>query len=682
LADTVHRTARLNPDTVPYNVGRIAAFAQHRFPEHEYRLFKDPIVLLDELKRRSPHILALSHYFWNTRLNHRVASYAKELDPEIIVVTGGPNLDRNRDAYARYANQHPYVDFVVVDEGETAFANIVEAVAAGHDLADVKSSDIPGTFAVLADDSIRVSAALPRVRSLDDLPSPYLNGMMDPFLAAGLRPILETVRGCPYECAFCEQGSGFFKKLSWLSESRVFAEIEYIRVRTSCPQLVLADVNFGILKRDLEIARFLKQSHEHYEWPRSLYVYNAKLPTETTLATMETLYPMAQLCMSFQSTDEIVLKNIHRSNIGYDKYASITRWAKERNLPVGTELIYGLPGETLEGFVEGYERLLRFRADYMASYNLRLFPGIELNTPERRAQYQVKTAFRPMDINLGEYEFAKRERIMEVEEIVLSNSTLSEGDFFRVRRLTFLVEALWNTGYLRPALAFLANYGFNVTDVLKTILDESRDAAAEFFNEYDELARHELVANAAEFERRTRNDRYWGDLVNGRGVNIKINLAFAGRLLLFDNPLDEFFYDYLNRRYADALPAAERAIFREILAHCRVSKLDIEHPDARQIEFSFDVPGWVRATYPAVIAPFMLDKPVRYTYPLNPDVLDIARQTKARLDGLGAHINSVAERIFVEIPPAQRGVRTPVRSDMMISSGRSDALDQRMSWAG
>src|SRR5262249_40272912 len=147
------------------------------------------------------------------------------------------------------------------------------------------------------------------------------------------------------------------------------------------------------LKRDLDVARFLKDSHERHGWPRSLYVYNAKQPTELTLTTMETLYPMAQLCMSFQSTDESVLENIHRSNIGYDKYSFVTQWAKKRNLPVGTELIYGLPGETRETFIKGYETLLNFRADYMASYNLRLFPGIELNTPEKRRQYGVATRF-------------------------------------------------------------------------------------------------------------------------------------------------------------------------------------------------------------------------------------------------------------------------------------------------
>jgi radical SAM superfamily enzyme YgiQ (UPF0313 family) len=683
LADTVHGAGQLNPDTVPYNVARIAAYAQSRHPEHEYRLFKDPHFLLDQLRNRRPDVLALSHYFWNTRLNHRIARYARELYPDILIVTGGPNLDRDRAAYARYSAEHPYVDFVVIEEGETAFTNIITAWSGSADLSKLKSADVAGTFAIVGPGDIRLSTSQPRVRDLNDFPSPYLNGMLTPFLEAGLRPILETVRGCPYRCAFCEQGSEFFTKIAALSEDRVVAEVEYIRSRTTASQLILADVNFGILKRDLDVAKFLKSSHEEHGWPRSLYVYNAKQPTETTLRTMETLYPMAQLCMSFQSTDENVLENIHRANIGYDKYSFITQWAKKRNLPVGTELIYGLPGETRGSFVQGYETLLNFRADYMASYNLRLFPGVELNSPEKRREYDVRTRFRPMDVNLGEYRFSQPERILEIEEIVLSNSTLTEEDFFHVRRLAFMVEVLWNTGYLRPALAFLANHGFKVTEILQDVLIESRNsAAASFFEEYDQLVHDELVDDGNEFDRRATDDRYWHDLANGRGVNLKINLAFAGHLLLFDNPFDEFFFDFLSRRYGERLSAESKAIFDQILSHCRMSKVDLQNPETRRQHLSFDVPEWIRATYPVELAPYELPAPVEYTYALDEDTLAAALRTKRRLEHQGAKLNHIAERIFMEVPPVYRGTRPAIREDIAFDIVPSDALEQRVSWGG
>jgi B12 binding domain len=101
------------------------------YPEDRYQLFKDPHVLLDALRAEPPDILALSHYFWNTKLNHRIARYARELYPDIVIVTGGPNLDRNEAAYRAYAEEHPYVDYVVTEEGETAFANVLAVTNEG-----------------------------------------------------------------------------------------------------------------------------------------------------------------------------------------------------------------------------------------------------------------------------------------------------------------------------------------------------------------------------------------------------------------------------------------------------------------------------------------------------------------------------------------------------------------------
>lgn len=686
LADTVHTSGQLSPDTVPYNVARIAAFTQARHPDHEYVLFKNPHSLLEVLRHRRPDILGLSHYFWNSRLNHKIARYVRSLYPDTVIVTGGPSLDRNRAAYEQYATTHPYIDFVVVEEGETTFEGLVAALSSSIDREKVTGIDVPGTFGILGPGEIHLSASRPRTRSLDEFPSPYLNGMLDPFLAEGLRPIIETVRGCPYQCAFCEQGSSFFTKLAKLSEARVFDEVEYIRTRTSSPQLIVADVNFGIIKRDLDVARFLKASHERHGWPSNIYVYNAKQPTETTLEVMETLYPMAQLSMSFQSIDEGVLENIHRSNIGYDKYSFITRWAKSRGLPVGTELIYGLPGETRTSFVKGYETLLDFNADYMASYNLRLFPGIELNTPEKRGDFSVETRFRPMDINLGEYVFETSERILEVEEIVLSTGTLSEDDFFYTRRLAFLVEVLWNTGYLRPSLAFLSRQGFKVMGVIEAILDRGQhSSASSFFAEYDRLARDELVRDPDEFSRRCLNDNYWSDMANGRGVNVKLNLAFAGKLMLFDNDFDAFFYDFLESEYGPQLPNSLRAIFADTLVHCRASKVNLDHPEPRFAQLEFDVPEWVRATYPVDLEPYRLASPETYAYTLDEAVLTSANQTRKRLEAVGASANSIAERIIMEVPAMKRGMRPAVRLASQPNLGaehNQSALQQRMNWGG
>jgi radical SAM superfamily enzyme YgiQ (UPF0313 family) len=685
LADTVHNSGELAPNTVPYNVARIAAFCQSRHPGHSYHLYKDPHELIAELKTSAPDVLAISNYFWNHRLNHRIIRFAKRRYPDMVVVVGGPNLDRNPSAYAEYAARYPDVDFVVVEEGETAFESIISALTHAPELPleDLKRRDLPGTFAVLRGAQIHVSPSLPRARSLDDLPSPYLNGMLDPFLERGMHPIVEFVRGCPYKCAFCEQGSGFFTTLAHLSRPRIEAEVEYIRARAKVGQLIVADVNFGIIKRDLDVAKFLKASYVEHGWPSELYLYNAKVPTPHVLDCIETLHPIAALCMSFQSTDLDVLKNIHRENIGYDKYSFITQWAKKKDIPVGTELIYGLPGETRASFMKGYETLLAFRADYLSSYNLRLFAGTELNTAESRTRYETTTRFRPMDINLGEYDLEPPERILELEEIVFTNSTLSADDFFYVRQVAFLVESLWNTGYLRPALAFLANHGAHVTAIFDEILASapSDPGASAFFSEYARLAREELAENSDDLLARCEDDVYWDSLVHGRGVNMKLNLAFAGRLMFFDNAVDDYLYATVARIGARVLPDASADAFTDVLAHCRASKIDLDQPEPRDRELLYDVQAWIHETYPDDFERFRLAERTTFRYALGDTALPAAMRIKQRMNRRGASLSSIAERMMMELPRADRELRRVTRvaapgSAVPVTSNLAD----RMSW--
>ena len=65
-----------------------------------------------------------------------------------------------------------------------------------------------------------------RIKDLDEIPSPYLNGMMDKFFDGKLTPFLETNRGCPFTCSFCHTGSDYFHKLklkvSIVTKSKIF----------------------------------------------------------------------------------------------------------------------------------------------------------------------------------------------------------------------------------------------------------------------------------------------------------------------------------------------------------------------------------------------------------------------------------------------------------------------------
>ena len=71
----------------------------------------------------------------------------------------------------------------------------------------------------------------PRIKFLDDIPSPYLNGMLDVFFDGRLSPFIETNRGCPFKCSFCHTGSNYYQKIHMFSLERIKTELEYIAIK-------------------------------------------------------------------------------------------------------------------------------------------------------------------------------------------------------------------------------------------------------------------------------------------------------------------------------------------------------------------------------------------------------------------------------------------------------------------
>ncbi len=94
----------------------------------------------------------------------------------------------------------------------------------------------------------------PRHKEVDEIPSPWLSGIMDEFFDGKLAPMIETNRGCPFSCTFCVQGTGWYTKVHYFSKDRLREEIQYIARKTSLPNmgtLRIADSNYGMYERDI-----------------------------------------------------------------------------------------------------------------------------------------------------------------------------------------------------------------------------------------------------------------------------------------------------------------------------------------------------------------------------------------------------------------------------------------------
>jgi radical SAM superfamily enzyme YgiQ (UPF0313 family) len=554
LADLFHvyqadRNPDTNPYTVPLGIGFLASTTKVHLPSAEVRLFRNPDRLLAAVRATPPDILGLSFCSWNSDLSHRVSEIVKRLCPDILIVGGGPSVDDADDQIIDFFRMFPTLDYIVPNEGESGFLELVKALAAKQRMAgaisgvtylndlgnlvrgEYKRPVVPGRIAGVE----RISPKQERIIRDEDvqIPSPYLDGTLDEFLDEGLVPIIQTMRGCPYQCHFCVSGATEWNRMRGFDLDRVKAEIDYALSRSRAKDLILTDENWGILgERDVELARFIMERHRTQGAPTRLYYYTAKIVTPASKEIVELVAPIAwigEFSMSFQSLNPQTRQAIKRTNISMDKLAANVQWARERNIMTSSEMIYGFPYETPESFFTGVERLVREGVSSVTIYPLQLFPGIDLAAKRARQDYAIRTRFRLADGGYGIYDNGNL-IAAETEEIVIANKWSTEDDYFTIRRYGFFQQAILGRSYLVEFIRLCSEMNISAEGVVRQLAtadyshyptlaailaEHRRDAEAE-------LKHSRAEAHAELSERLLRNES---------SVGVKLNLVSLGKLM-------------------------------------------------------------------------------------------------------------------------------------------------------
>ena len=94
--------------------------------EVQSRMFVYPDNLLDALKDDPPDVLMLSNYVWNEALSHAFFRIAKQLNPNVLTVMGGPNISLEAERQGRDLEAHPEIDVYVLGEGDFRAQDVVE----------------------------------------------------------------------------------------------------------------------------------------------------------------------------------------------------------------------------------------------------------------------------------------------------------------------------------------------------------------------------------------------------------------------------------------------------------------------------------------------------------------------------------------------------------------------------
>jgi tRNA A37 methylthiotransferase MiaB len=345
---------------LPYSAGVVWSYSladpeiKQRFEVTDWIWRRD--VVKDTVDRLAHNdIVAFSTYVWNHRYNYEVARQLKERNPNVLIVFGGPEVaitDPNLFV------DNPFMDLVICYEGEITFKRVLKAYESQE------WENVPGLLINRNGKAVQTQDS-ERIESLEEVPSPYLAGIFDQLVADNpeitWQGTLETNRGCPFACTFCDWGSLTYNKVKKFELQRVFDELEWM-AKHNFDWISITDANFGMFpERDGMIADKIIEMQEKYGSPRTFSVAWAKNQKKEVIEIVKKLLDSRGfnqgLTLSVQSLDLDVLENIRRKNMEMNKLEEVFELCDQRNIPAYTELILGLPGESLESWKKNFYHL-------------------------------------------------------------------------------------------------------------------------------------------------------------------------------------------------------------------------------------------------------------------------------------------------------------------------------------
>lgn len=446
----------------PLALGLLLAYAQ----ELDGGRLKDrydfvPLFLAEEATllewAHRPAVFLFSNYIWNIERNLRLSALLKRANPSNLMMHGGPSTPKYRADCERFFADHPHIDITVRGEGEATFAAALDALDAAslHDLSNLRH--VAGLSFRDPTGAVGHTEDRPRIADLDTIPSPYLLGFFEPFGRAHVAAVVETNRGCPYGCTFCDWGSATLSRIRKFDLDRVKRELEWSS-RHELMFVALCDANFGIFERDVEIARYIAAMKRKYGYPQKAALNYAK-------NTMKHLRPIIEAftdvglriepILALQTMDEPTLQVIRRSNIKQSQYDALADEFRRSALPLATDIMMGLPGSTVQSFKRDLQKCTD--RDIRARCNPTvLLPNSPMNEPSYRAEHGI---------------------VAKPHEVIQQTKTFTRAEWDEMERLRVAFYGFDKFGILRQLARFVrSEVGVKEVDLYDQV---SRAAAAQ-----------------------------------------------------------------------------------------------------------------------------------------------------------------------------------------------------------
>ena len=435
LLSTLHAKYVHSSLALPYLASACADLPGCEFRILELTVNEQQDRLLAGLYAAEADVVLFSCYIWNTELTLKLASDLKQLAPRTFIVLGGPEVSFG--AFEMMV-RNVAIDCIVRGEGEESCRELLLALTEGGPLDEIAG------ITYREDEEIVANPERAALAELDSIPSPFAAGLVD--LS---KPLVyyETSRGCPFSCAFCM--SSIDSGVRSFTPERIRRDLGLLMgAGVQTVKLVDRTFNFDAARAN-EIWRFIlghnRSSKFHFE-------IAAELLTADNLALLAEVPPgMFRFEIGVQSGGQETLASVARSSSLDKLFDNVRRLREMSRVTVHLDLVAGLPGETLEGFLASLQGLFALQPDHIQVEALKVMKGTPMRAIARKERYAYAEA--------APYK-------------VLHTPWLSFAEIRRIEEISRLLELIYNSGRFATCIEELSG---------SAALSEIFAAAAEYF---------------------------------------------------------------------------------------------------------------------------------------------------------------------------------------------------------
>lgn len=395
--------------------------------------------LAEQIVARRPSLVGLSCYLWNLDAFTALSALLRERLPGVTLVWGGPEIATDYVVEGRY--DALAADYLVSGEGELTFLELLRHLSTGAPA----RADIAGlAHRAEAGGAFVVNPRRSPFRSLDEVPSPYLTGVVDDavLLRERVQANLETQRGCNLRCSYCIYHKDM-AQISFSSVQRVLEEVTFV-TNKGVRDIRFVDANFG---SDLAYAKAVMRGMVERRFEAKLMFELIPGFIDEELAALFGAYNALcdwndiTLGIGVQTINLDVLRKVRRG-IRLERFEETFDLVQRYRIYAKIDLIIGLPGEDLASIERTLEymlgRLAGSRAHLLCCHVMRGLPGTELLDIARAHGMVFSSRYEPHELvespTLPRAEMVRCLRRTAVVFRLINHSGWAQQEFLSGRR--------------------------------------------------------------------------------------------------------------------------------------------------------------------------------------------------------------------------------------------------------